>query len=325
MKLGPSRLSGKASGQYLYYQEYASQRSWNNTGEGRWEVPFARLLPFVTATYANTRERPGFEIDSRARRRDDSVGAGTELRISSRTALIGGVRRSRFAFDETETFLGADLARALNRTSDTAEVRFRYALTPLTTLTVNAEGAADRFVFDPLRNGDSIKVMSGLELKPLALISGSALVGVRRFNALDPSVPDYAGLVATVDAAYTVAATRLAVHLNRDLGYSFEPTEPYYGLTDVGVSITERVTRAWDLVARGGLQTLDYQQRASATALARRVDIVSVYGGGVGYRIGETLRLGVDANYYRRVSETLAQHDYEGFRVGASFSYGLPQ
>jgi len=50
-----------------------------------------------------------------------------------------------------------------------------------------------------------------------------------------------------------------------------------------------------------------------------------VYGAGIGYRVGEILRIGVDADYYQRTSEALTQHNYEGFRVGASFSYGLPQ
>ena len=325
MKVGPSRFSGKASGQYLYYKEYESQRSWNNSGEGRWEVPLSRLLPFVTGSYANTRERPGFEIDSRARRRDDSVGLGTEVRLSSKTSLILGTKRWRLAFDQDETFLCASLAAALNRTSDAAELKLHYKLTPLTTFAVSAEGIADRFSRDPIRDADSIKILSGFELKPDALISGKALVGYRRFNARNPGVPDYTGLVAAVDATYTVSATRLAVKVSRDLDYSYEPVQPYYALTDFVVSVTERVTRAWDIVLRGGWQSLEYNQLVSATPLSDRVDRTRLYGAGVGYRVGEILRIGVDANYYQRVSDTLTQHNYEGFRLGASVSYGLPQ
>ena len=47
--------------------------------------------------------------------------------------------------------------------------------------------------------------------KAVALIAGRAFVGYRSFNALDPNVPDYKGLVASVDAIYTVAVTRVAV------------------------------------------------------------------------------------------------------------------
>jgi Putative beta-barrel porin 2 len=325
LKLGPSRFSGKTSGQYLYYKEYDSQRSWNSAGDGRWEVPFARLMPFVTGGYANTRERPGFEIDSRARRRDDSVSLGTDVRFTEKTALTLEAKRAHYSFDQNETFLGSTLATALNRTSSIADVKLRYDLSPLTTFAIEAEGAADRFAFNKIRDADSVKVMSGFELKPFALISGSAYVGYRQFNALDPNVPDYRGLVASVDAIYTVAGTRLAVKLNRDLIYSYEPTEPYYGLTAVDVTITERITHAWDIVGRGGWHSLDYRQLASVADVSGRVDTGRVYGVGIGYRVGEILRIGVDANYYQRISEALTQHDYEGFRVGASFTYGLPQ
>jgi hypothetical protein len=325
VKLGPSRFSGKAAGQYLYFKQYDDQRSWNSAGEGRWEVPLARLMPFVAGSYANTRERPGFEIDSRARRRDDSVSVGTELRLTSKTALTLGAKRSRYLFDQNETFLGAALATALNRTADTADVKLRYRLTPLTTFVIQGEGVADRFMFNKIRDADSAKVMAGFELKPFALISGSAFVGYRRFKALDSDVPDDTGLVASVDATYTVAATRLGLKVNRDLNYSFEPTRPYYGLTAVDVSVTERVTHAWDIVARGGWQSLDYHQLASVADVGGRVDKGRVYGAGIGYRIGETLRLGIDANYYQRTSESLALREYEGLRFGASFSYGLSQ
>ena len=236
-----------------------------------------------------------------------------------------GANRLRLTFDQDETFFGANLAAALNRTSDTADVKLRFKLTPLTTFAVNAGGSADRFSLDPIRNSDSIKVLSGFELKPFALISGKALVGYRRFNALDPGVPDYTGLVAAVDANYTVSVTRLAVKFNRDLDYSYEPVQPYYALTDIVVSATERVTHAWDIVARGGWQSLAYSQLVSATPFPDRVDKTRLYGAGIGYWVGEILRIGVDANYYQRTSDTLTQHGYEGLRVGASFSYGLPQ
>src|SRR5207248_7147703 len=125
-------------------------------------------------------------------------------------------------FDANETFLGADLAKALNRQSDSAEFQFRHKLTPLTTFVVRAEGNHDRFTLDRIRSSDSVAVLPGFELKPLALISGSAFVGYRRFNALDVTVPDFQGLIAAVEARYTVSSTRFDVTANRDLVYSFE-------------------------------------------------------------------------------------------------------
>jgi len=325
MKLGRSRMTGKASGQYLYFSKYTNQRAWNTTDEGRWEVPLSRLTPFITGLYANTKERPGFEIDSRAHLRSHAVGLGTEFRLSSKTSAVLTATRSDFAFDEGETFLGADLATALNRHSDAEALQLRFKLTPLTTFVAGAEAIQDRFTFGPVRNADSIKVLPGFEFKPSALISGKVFVGFRRFNALDQTLPDYSGAIAAVDAMYIHGATRLSVKVNRDLAYSYELTQPYYALTDLGLVITQRMTDVWDVVGRGGLQTLEYQKLQSILTPNVRTDTIQQYGAGVGYRLGQTLRLGFDAVRYRRQSSELTLRQYDGLRFGASISYGLPQ
>jgi hypothetical protein len=325
MKLGRSRMTGRVSGQYLYFSKYTNQRAWNTTDEGKWEVPMSRLTPFITGVYANTKERPGYEIDSRAHLRSQSVGFGTAVRLSGRTTAVLSTTRSSFAFDEGETFLGADLATALNRRSDAEALQLRFKLTSLTTFVAGAEAIQDRFTFGPIRDADSIKVVPGFEFKPSALISGRVFVGYRRFNALDATLPDYAGPVAAVDAIYVHSATRLSVKLNRDLTYSYEPTQPYYALTDAGLVLTQRITDVWDVVARGGFQTLEYQRPQSIGAENARTDRIREYGGGLGYRLGQTLRLGFDAVQYRRLSSQLTLREYEGLRFGASISYGLPQ
>jgi hypothetical protein len=125
-----------------------------------------------------------------------------------------------------------------------------------------------------------------------------------------------------VDAKYKVGSTQLNAKVSRDLTYSFEPDQPYYTLTDLTLSITQRITSAWDVVARGGSQTLNYSRFASALTPGGRVDRGHQYGGGVGYRMGRTFRLGFDTIYYSRRSAANAGRDYEGLRSGVSISYG---
>ena len=325
MKLGRSRATGKVSGQYLYFSKYTNQRAWNTTDEGRWEMPLSRLTPFITGLYANTKERPGYEIDSRAHLRSNAIGLGTEFHLSAKTSAVLTATRSAFAFDEGETFLGADLATALNRHSDAEALQLRFKLTSLTTFVAGAEAIQDRFTFGPVRNADSIKVLPGFEFKPSALISGKVFVGFRRFNALDETLPDFAGAIAAVDATYVHGATRLSVKVNRDLAYSYELTQPYYALSDLGLVLTQRITDVWDVVGRGGLQTLEYQRLQSILTASTRTDTIQQYGAGVGYRLGQTFRLGFDAVRYRRQSSELTLRQYDGLRFGASISYGLPQ
>ena len=67
--------------------------------------------------------------------------------------------------------------------------------------------------------------MPGFEFRPEALISGQVFVGVRHFNA--PALrttPDFTGVVADVNATYTLRATQLQLRASRDLVYSYEPS-----------------------------------------------------------------------------------------------------
>ena len=325
MHVGRSRLSGKLAGQYSYFRKYEHERGWNTVDELKWEFPLGRVTPFIGGNYANTKDRSGYEIDSRAHQRFNAYRMGTSVRFSGITTLVLTGTRSTTAFDENETFLGADLARALNRESQSEEVQLRFKLTSLTTLVVGADAVQDRFKFDSIRDANSVRVMPGFELRPSALISGTVFVGVRRFQALSQSVPDYQGLIAAVDATYVAGPTRLGMKVARDLNYSFEPIQPYYALTDLGLVVTERVTHVWDIVGRVGRQALDYKQLKTVTPGPQRTDLIYQYGGGLGYRVGETVRLGFDAIYYRRHSSEVVLRDFKGLRFGGSISYGLPQ
>lgn len=323
--LGRLQIAEKSVGQYLFFKEFENQRSWNTSNDLRLELPLARIKPFASGAYSNTRQRPGFEIDSRARASINVAALGTDLRLSGKTTLVLSGARTTTAFDQGETFLGSELAEALNRRSDTELLQVRYLLTPLTMVVVNTEAIQDRFAHDRLRNADSITVRPGFEFKPFALISGSVSVGFRHFNVLDESVPDYQGVVANVNVKYTLTTTtQIAALANRDVAFSFDETTPYYTLTTAGVMITQHITGAWDVVGRGTSETLGYRGLITETAGESRTDRGGTFGLGIGYRIGESLRLGLDVNYYTRRSR-LAQRNYDGLRAGASVSYGISQ
>ena len=323
LRPGRARISGKASGQYQYFKTYDNQRGWNTSDELKFELPLSRLKPFVSGSYKNTHDRPGFEIDSRSRAAINEVALGTAFRVSSKTMFIVTGSREITAFDQKATFFGATLAQSLNRRSDLEQLQFRYELTPLTTLVVKSDAIQDRFEFEKSRNADSLRFMPGFEFKPFALISGAVAVGFRHFNGLRETLPDYNGVVASVNAKYTLTATQIAVKIDRDLNFSYEDANPYYTATSAQVALTERLTRTWDVIARGAWQSLAYRQ-IDPLPVVGKTETGRGYGLGVGYRLGETLRLGIDAIYsMRRSIETARQ--YDGLRVGASVSYGIAQ
>ena len=326
MRPGGTRLSARIGAQYLYFREYDNQRAWNTSNDGRWEVPLSRFTPFVEGSYVNSKERMGYEIDSRSRRRDAALGVGTEFRLTGNTTLVLAFRRFNAKYDEKESFLGTELADALNRREDRSKLQLRYAITPLTTLLVEGELGSDRFSRTNVRDSNTVKLVSGFQFKPLALISGRVLAGYRQFDPLTSSLPDYRGFVASVDAAYVSrGSTRFQVRVDRDVAYSYEPTRPYYGLLDTGLEVTQRLGPTWEVVGRGSHQRLQYRLIGAAPKSGTPADKGFVTGVGVGYRPAETLRLGLDANYYTRRSDFAGARDYEGLRVFGSISYGIMQ
>jgi hypothetical protein len=322
-----ARVTSKTDAGWVYYQQLADQRSLDFNEQARLDVVLAQFVPYVTGGYDHSRQRPSLEIDARALHTTTSGGAGTVLRLGSRTTFDGSVAWHRFEFTEDQTIEDVQLAAALNRTEQDVAGSLRVALTPLTTAVLTVADEHDRFVFSPIRDSDSVRVLPGFEFKPFALISGKVAVGYRRFNALNPAVPDYSGLMAAIDTTYTMREmTRFAVQFNRDVQYSFEVTSPYYLSTGGSVSVAQALGPDWMLIGRLSRTGLAYRAleglAGAAADNASRRDVVLSYGAGVGRRVGRDMRIGVDVDRTRRDSIDLAR-TYSGVKLGGSFMYGF--
>lgn len=326
IRLGRSRIAAKSDVTYTWFREYSNQRSLNNAHEGKFEVPLARLTPFVDGRYQRGRVRPGYEIDTRAFRTDFGYGGGVDLSVTSKATVRVEAHKQDLEYRDDEFYQGNSLQEALNRRTNSIGLSWRQALTPLTTLVVRAEREEESFEFDMVRDSTGFRLLPGFEFDPYALVAGKVFVGFRAFDTPDPTVPDFTGLVADVEANYRARATRFDIQLQRDVEYSAEPLQPYYLLTDIGLKVTQRITTRWDIVGNFGRQWLAYRQIDDGTPDApARTDRGSRLGTGLGYTFGQSLRLGLNVDYYKRSSSTTFTSDYDGLRVGASFTYGLQQ
>ena len=323
LRAGPARLNTRSRSGLVYYQQYQGERSLDSDHEAKLEFLFGRMRPFVDASFLNSRQRPGYEIDTRAQRQEAGMTAGGRLRLAGDTWLDVAAHRSRVNFDADATFFGTQLREVLNRDVERASATLRYPVTPYTTIVMLADMQRDRFELSPDRNSESLRVLPGVEFDARALVSGRAYAGYRRFDPLDRDMPSYRGVNASIDLVYTLLrSTKFAVRAERDVNYSMERTQPYYVLTGVNGSLSQAIVRPWDLRAAWGRQQLDYRDAGALGSRSGRVDRVRSYGLGLGYRLSGDMRVGFDVNYYRRESDNEGRQ-YETLQAGTSVTYGF--
>jgi hypothetical protein len=323
LRLGRARLRLDSQLEWIYFRTFDQQRSFNFSELGRIDVDMVHVAPFVRGEYTQTRQQPTPEIDVRVQQLRTLGGGGVAIRISPTFSIEPEMTVSTLDLED-EGLLFSTLADALNRRTQTMSVAGSWRVTPLTTFVVRGEALRDTFDRNPLRDSQSFSVLPGLELKPLALISGHAFVGVTRFVPDAAELPDYTGMVADVAVSWIIRdLTRFNVRVNRNVEYSFEATEPYFLLTELSVDVMQALGYQWDVVGRAGTSRLAYQRIsvAGSTVESDRTDWLDLYGGGIGRRLGDNVRIGFDVDRVGRRSP-LAFREYQGFRIGGSFTYG---
>lgn len=313
-------LSYGSATDMVHYKKFTSERSINFTTDLKLDANLGRLQPYVSAGWIDTKDRMNAEIDIRVPRTQRTLVAGARILLASRTAVVVNARRFTLDFDDGARFRGVDLTRTLNSRSDSVDAGVQVLLTPLTTLSLTTSLQRDRFDAAPERDSDTLRLVPALQFDPTSLIRGSVAVGYRRFRPLGPELPDYSGLVVQAGVGYTLMGrTKFDVDVTRDVQYSFEDLEPYYLSTGGRLTVTHQLVGPLDIQALAGRQTMGYRHRLVQGDVRR--DQVETYGGGAGYRLRETMRLGFTWEITRRLSALDARR-YERRRVYASLTYG---
>ena len=312
------RLSAVTAVDYVYFQTYDTERGTNQASELKANVDLGRLQPYVSIGGTNTRERYNSEIDTRARHHDHIYAGGVGLKVASRTTLSAGVRRTTTNFDDTAEFRGEDLAVVLDNTLDGVDGTFGMQLTPLTSVSLVVSQEWQRFDLSPDRDSDTFRITPTVSFSPGGLLTGNAAVGYRRFDGKSAQLPDFSGLVAVVNVSATIVGRhRLDTSFARDLRYSYEDVTPYYLSTGGTVALTTQVSGPFDVRVTGTLQSLDY----SESNAGQTPDTFTSYGGGVGYRIRQTLRVGINAEWSHRASDQ-PERAFRNNRIFGTFTWG---
>jgi hypothetical protein len=328
-------LQATVGSDLVWYQNFASERSIDPQFFGRGELYLRRITLFAEGEYLNSRQRLNYEVDLRARHVQQNTSAGVSVRLTPKLSVEAAGRIDETRFDADARFDGVSLQRTLNQDTTGFSVATRHRVTPLTTVVVRYERIEDAFAFSPARDSTSFRVMPGIELKPRALIKGSAYVGYRKFTpASTGQVPEFSGLVAQLGLSYTMlGSTTFGVSYSRDLTYSYEELQPFFINNSMGASIRRALGRRFDLLASADRHRYVYENLLAqpatidglvmaAVASEPRVDTTWNYSGSIGYRIGKG-RVGFGAAYWQRDSRQKAFRAFDNFRFGTTVTYGF--
>lgn len=300
-----------------YYKTFSGERSFNPNVVSRLEVPLRRVTVFVGGDHLRTRQRPYYEIDVRARRIVDTVNGGVELDLAPRLAVGLEAARTRHRFDADAVFDGTGLAETLNREVASGAVTARWRRTALSTFVFSTEIRNVRFARSPDRNSDNLVFTVGGEFHPRALISGSGVIGVRRFEGRGPAVTDATAVVAQADLSYRLPAnTTVTFEAERDILYSFRRDDAFYVINRYGVAVTHRLGMSFDVTGRFVADAYDYQGATGRIEGARSVE------GTLGYYLDRGTRVGFRVRRITRDSAS-TRWRYEGLEAGVVFDYGL--
>jgi hypothetical protein len=324
LPVGRVRIVGTGSLGFVYFQKFKEQQSTSGVAKLRANLVTGRVRPFAEVAYSRVRARSDEDVLTRVRSAKPTVSAGLDVQLTPMTALTGWVERSAVAYDDREEFLGVPLAAQLNQRTQVVAGGTRYFLTPLTTVVTAAELRQHRFEGDGLRDADSLRFAPSVEFAPGAFMTGRLSAGFQDFKPLHPALPRLRGLVASANATWTLLGiTRFDVRADRDVGFSFDATQPYYWRTGAQLTVSQRLVGPVDLVAIGERRTLSYQAFGEQVLQAQRDRIADV-GWGLGVRLSEDARFRVVYDRFDRQSTGSSARTFQRRRVLASLEI-LPQ
>jgi hypothetical protein len=322
LQLASATLVVGGAAEFVYFQRYTDERSFNKRGSARIEVPLSRIKPYGALSYADARERQNTEVDLRARRTDRQFTAGLGVQATNRAELELGLRGSDSRYESGEVFRGVDLATRLDHDTAGVLARLRYEVTPLTTFTVEGDASRDRFVRAPDYDIDNVRVLVGFEFAPDAVLQGKALVGYHEIRPQGALALGYDGLTAAVEVGYVLLGrTRLDARVLRETTQSIE-AQPYYLRTTYGGEILHNLVGPIDVIGRASRELLEYpgipeRQIENDTLHLTR------YGGGLAIRAADRLRFTINYEFATRRGVNVPLRNYDRTRAYTTITYGF--
>ena len=326
LRLGLNELMFTSGSDYVWFKEYASERSSDANYAMRFNLSASRLKPYIGAANTRTRARSSTEIDARARRSERMAIAGTGFNLTERTAMTASVQWDDTSFDDGERFRGVELDDRLNSSGWTYSGGVRHAVTPFTTLLVNGVYRKEMFQQSHLRDAKAYAVTPAIEFSPEAVIRGSFLAGYEVFVPEDPELAENRGIVFEGSLNWSIASTTLFdLSLGRKVNYSYQDTQPYYLQTGVRLSVTQRLFGPLSVQGSADRQHLAYRWKRGVSPTPGsedRVDTADILSGGAVVSVGRGFSVLIGVEKTRRHSSEDTRQNFSRTRLLSTVTVG---
>ena len=206
---------------------------------------------------------------------------------------------------------GVRLSSALDRDVRLVSGSLRFEMTPLATFVARIEREHSTFHEAIDRNATGWGVMPGFEIKPLALLAGSAFVGFRHLTLSDPAVPSFSGIAADVNVLLASDAGGAARRSPRQ--FSYLEDDPYY-VSTAEASVQQAIVGDWDPTDGSAASGSPTRIARTGEVDVNRVDHAVTAAIGLGYWFKFAALPGVDLVYGGRARR--CGRTYHGFKVG---------
>ena len=328
LSLGLMKAATQGSLEYVYFERYKQERAVNGRVSSDLELPFSRVTPDIALSWARVKDRSGNEVDVRVPRTEWSYALGLKTQLTPRMAVTVSGGRQTLRYDTGFAFRGVDVERQLDRETLIGTVSARLALTPFTSLLMDASVSRDDFPFRPGDRTDNVRGNVGFDFAPDAVIHGRVLIGYHSLRAADAAasstpIPSFGGITSSTEIGYTLlGVTRFNGRFARESNYSILTSEPLYISTGGALQIDQRLFGPVDLTVRGSRDRLAYVETATA-AVPGHTDIAAVVGGGVSIRVGDQMVVSLLYEDATRRSTAGREFAYERERMYTTVTYGF--
>ena len=317
-------LTAFGSPQYVWYSKTERERTWNYYTNGAAQLNLKNLFFSLDGVYSDARERWNTEIDIRPRRKQAGYGASVLVKVAWKTSFAVGYRTSKYDYASLDVG-GFDIRQRLNRRESYGNLSVYYQVSTLNRFFIDAEYGRYGFEFAQtaaISDSRSAAAYAGFEFSPLGpRLRGRVRVGYKKFDVLNPALPDYQGLVGDTQFSLRVS-NPLAIRASyvRDVFFSLWYNNPYYVQSRPGVGVSIYPFRLLRLDYDFSFGRNRYSLAGGGGPDVKRLDDYVAHSVGVYVRIAKTTALGFVASWWDRDSNLAFEDDKRTF-FGLNLTY----